>query len=255
MSFVWDDDKKASDLVLEEGGAKMTMHNETQGNFHTSVGAVVMQHGRHEWDCVMSGTLCTRIKIGVVRDGGIRDYNANMNNTRQAFLLYEVTWNYVLGSLTGGPREPSMMHELGKVKLGERAGVIVDFNENYMQFTRNGVPVGSRVVGTRGLRLRACANIDLEGEAVTLANYTLNGGGVAVPVAEATQGDEGLADTTELQAGASAGSSVGTGTAAATLPPIAPPTTTAGNMSSNNSSSSDEESESGEDDGVEEREQ
>ena len=141
-------------------------------------GNVVMAVGRHEWDCLMSGTRCDCILIGVAQDGGISDYNQSMSldSNPDAYLVYSCTHDFAYDHLTGGPKT-IMRGELGTVTKGESAGVILDFDEDYLQFTRNGAPVGRRVSGIRGKRLRACAHFYCKGEAVTLENYRVSGGG------------------------------------------------------------------------------
>lgn len=165
----------AGALDVEEGGARVALRNETGGNdYHTAEGGIVMSKGRHQWNVKLSGTRAQNIKIGVVADGRFRSYNKNLYERQcpDPFLVYYCTGERgaVFDQLTGGPNRPEQP-ALGEVKIGELCGVIVDFNDDSIQFTRHGSAVGKKIRGIRGQRLRACVCLDYEGECATLESY------------------------------------------------------------------------------------
>ena len=143
-------------------------------DYHTIQGSVVMATGRHQWNIRMSGERCSNIKVGVVVDGDFKSYNKNLyeRQCEDPCLVYYCTGEQgrVFDTLTGGENSPQ--RGLGTVDEGQTVGVILDFNEGTLQFTRQNIPVGEPISGISGKCLRACICLDYEGEAGTLEGYS-----------------------------------------------------------------------------------
>ena len=231
-SFVWSTAKKAAELRVEEGGTKLV-----KGGAQNCIceGAVLMSAGRHQWSCELEHGA----RIGVVQDGSITNYSHNMAGTGEGnggglFVMYSTSANCVWDCLTGGPFI-TMQGEIGRVSSGvyAQAGVILDFDHDFLQFTFNGVPAGRRVNGICDKQLRACVSMFTAQSIAKLLSY--NHLSVAVPVAEAPQSDEAAIVGVASQPGAAAAA------VACAAPPAAPPTAGTGASADRSSSSSDEE--------------
>ena len=65
--FAWDGraGMNAPCIELEQGGTRAALRNESEGNYHTAQGSVVMTTGRHAWNVKMGSERCSNTLLAI----------------------------------------------------------------------------------------------------------------------------------------------------------------------------------------------
>jgi hypothetical protein len=184
----------AGDIVLDGQAGSAELGPETDGHdYHNAYADTVLTEGRHEWALRYSGTATGATRIGVV-DVDRYDFTAHRNvvcyDRKSAFYLAYCAANglksFICHYLGGGEQYAKESPVPGGARLRDEVGVAVDFDEDSLQFTLRGEPVGEAQRGIRGVRLLPFACMDHPGEGLTIVSYAATGASsaVAMPVAE-----------------------------------------------------------------------
>jgi hypothetical protein len=128
QGWFWED--CGSEMVLGDGGLVATVQRGVS-DWQLVSGGAPMFAGRHYWELSFTSSF---LLVGAVRPG--LDHNHSHQRSNDAYFIFGCT-----GSLYGDGKDTAGEPQ-GKFTTGDRVGVLLDLDEGWIRFYRNGKRIG-----------------------------------------------------------------------------------------------------------------